>query len=284
MKKNRKIFFEGSTQHKKIFHRTTTGIKISPIGLAILCMGLAIGMLTGLLFTMFTVQMEGDIDLIGTQHPLFSFDGTEFETPYLNVTADLTNLTSGETKTFHHYIINEDAGAWEINFNLTQEQFFYNDPPHPWYGLNVSVGNIERNGVPTEFLYLVPGDNISFDFIWSLHHEFVTPEDPFPSYIGITLDRINLLPPVAQNDTASLVYNVPQTMSVLANDNDPFGLPLTIINCSASDSQVTLEIINGGTQIRATSQYPGTSDIIRWYDVSNGFMTTRAYLILHLHT
>jgi hypothetical protein len=253
-----------------------TGIKISPIGLILLCSMVAIGMLTGLLYQMFTVTIEGDVELTGQMKPLFSFDGVDFETPYLNMSADLTELNSSETKTFNHYIINKDAGGWLVDVNLTACQFFYNDPPHQFYGLNVTVENVRLNGVPVTEMSLAPLDNLSFDLVWSLHHEFVTAIDPFPSLITITLTRTNMAP-VAVDDTA--YTTVPKMVDVLVNDYDPDVSPddLTITDVTPlSAPHITISIVDNQLYVVPDGSWTGSQ--VFTYTISDGDKTDTATL------
>ena len=257
------IFLESLREHlsnagtpprqKSLRHSKRLFKRISPLGVLLLSVAIGIGMLTGLLYTTFTVTMTGPVELTGTMHPLFSFDATEFDTPYLNISADLTELNSGETKTFPHHIINMDAGAWFVDVDLSACQYFYCEPEHEFYGLNVSVDNWMIDGEPTTDLLVAPGEDISFDLVWSLHHEFVTAEDPFPSNIVITLIRANEPPTAVDDNAGTIEHGQIVILDAVANDYDLEDDDLTIIsvdnpNPSAFSVTITpdnkLEIFN----------------------------------------
>ena len=260
-------FIEASTTRPKHLKRIRTGVKISPIGLILLCSMVAIGMLTGLLYQMFTVTIEGDVELTGQMKPLFSFDGNEFETPYLNLSQDLTALTGGQTLSFGHYIINEDAGTWVVDIAFG-DLSFYDEPTHQFYGLNITYGNIKLDGVPTTEMVLSPGQNLSFNITWSLHHEFVTAEDPFPSQFVITLTRF--VDTILAVDDNQLITGSTTNIMVLSNDDVGQGVHITSVTQTGLPSQtvtidptgqyVIFETYNGAWTT-ATFEYTISADL-----------------------
>lgn len=293
MKGNEKEIFIGELKHHinsnastpprpKHMKRMRTGIKISPIGLILLCSMIAIGMLTGMLYSMFVVNMEGDVTLTGTMKPLFSFDGTDFMTPSLNLTADLTALNSSETKTFTHYIVNKDAGGWLVEVDLG-DLSFYNTPEHDFYGLNITCGNWKVDGIPTTSHVVRPLENLSFDLVWSLHHEFVTTTTPFPSEISITLTRTNE-PPLVVNDTIVVSYHGTNSINVTANDYDFEGDHITIVGFQADPhSQINLVKLDDH-RMQVTNDYGSSGSFFVWIDVSDGLHTVREYLSITLQS
>jgi len=209
---------EAAVQTKKPKHTKRFFIKIGPMGLGLIAVATSMGMLVGLLFTIFNVNILSTVTVNGTQEPLFEFNGQDFQTPYLNLT-EAFSIDAGQTITRHNFLINKDAGAWTVNISMG-DRSFESDPYHEFYGLNRSVENIELNGVPTTAMILSPGDNLSWDFVWYAHHEMVTPDDPFESEISIVLER--LPEPLAVDDllVGTVHYGVPDDLVIhpLLND------------------------------------------------------------------
>ncbi|MEM7703406.1 MAG: Ig-like domain-containing protein, partial [Pseudomonadota bacterium] len=69
----------------------------------------------------------------------------------------------------------------------------------------------------------------------------VTATDPSGASVSTTfVYSIQNVPPVAVNDTATTMEDTPVTVAVLANDSDPDGDPLTIIEATSPDGTVTI--------------------------------------------
>jgi uncharacterized repeat protein (TIGR01451 family) len=81
-------------------------------------------------------------------------------------------------------------------------------------------------------------------------------------------------PPVVVNDIGSTPRNVPVTIPVLANDNDPDGNPLTIITVTATNGT---PVISGTNVVYTPGNTPSTNTII--YTVTDGNGGTNSGLI-----
>ena len=75
-------------------------------------------------------------------------------------------------------------------------------------------------------------------------------------------------PPVANPDTATTYWNVPVTISPLANDSDPLGRPLTLV--SVSPSSGTASIINNNTNVLFTPATGASTTATLNYVITNG--------------
>jgi large repetitive protein len=74
-------------------------------------------------------------------------------------------------------------------------------------------------------------------------------------------------PPVATNDTATTKEDTPVTVPVLANDNDPDGDPLTVINATAPNGTVVINP-DGTITYTPNANFNGTDTIT--YSISDG--------------
>ena len=74
-------------------------------------------------------------------------------------------------------------------------------------------------------------------------------------------------PPVANPDTATTYWNVPVTISPLANDSDPLGLPLTLVSVSPSSGSAS---INNSTNVLFTPATGASTTATLNYVITNG--------------
>ncbi len=74
------------------------------------------------------------------------------------------------------------------------------------------------------------------------------PDHPLSNVESRTV-QVTAKPPVAAGDKATTSKNAPVTLSVLANDTDPAGLPLTIASVSTSGTKGTVTVNPGQTTV-----------------------------------
>jgi hypothetical protein len=91
---------------------------------------------------------------------------------------------------------------------------------------------------------------------------------------NITDNDVNL-PPTATNDGATTAEDTPVTVSVLTNDSDPEGQPLTVTAVSAP-AHGTAQVTGSGSTVRyaPAANYNGSDSFT--YTVSDGVMTSTA--------
>jgi Bacterial Ig domain len=101
-----------------------------------------------------------------------------------------------------------------------------------------------------------------------------------------SVDRAKILPnglPVARDDTATTLEDTPVTVGVLANDSDPEGQPLTVVDAWDSGFGSGLVEVNPDSTITFTP-YPNSFGGIEQvtYTVSDGVDTTTAILFIEV--
>jgi hypothetical protein len=184
--------------HKKPHMYTKRLGKLSPIGIILAACFITGAILIGSMFTSFFVQTKGDIQLNGEMRPLFYYDTLPFNGQYCNVSIDYPTMTAGDTLTKTHIIENADEGYWSLVWDLSQVNYFYNDPSSIYYGFNFTVMQIDGSPLPEPFTF-GPEQTRTVLFTYSLHDEFVEAPVPLDFNISLTIERsVGIL---AKNDT-----------------------------------------------------------------------------------
>jgi len=243
-----------TTPRPKHFKRSKILGRISPVGLALLCIGIGASMLAGLLTDVFFAQTQGEIELNGnTVIPLFFYDEEPFTGRFYNASMDITSIDAGETQTFTHVLRNGDACYWAVAFTgdaVDRFATWRNDPMNEFYGFNVSVTLPDGSPIPALWTF-GPTETLSFKITYFLHPEFVICTNLFEFYLNMSITKIDL-PPVTTEDEVTIHYNEQILVDVLANDYDPEDDPLTILSFTNPEpATLTMSIVDNKIQIHS---------------------------------
>ena len=83
-------------------------------------------------------------------------------------------------------------------------------------------------------------------------------------------------PPIAVNDSDSVLEDGNVTISVLDNDSDPEGTPLTVTGASTTNG--TVAIVGNGTKVKFTPSANFNGVVVFTYTVSDGTNSSTAYV------
>lgn len=259
----------GGNNTRPKFKRTKFLGKLSPLGITLFAVAIAAGVLISSFFTVYYVQMSGQLDVTGSEAPLFYWDDT---VPFVGDTCarqiDITEMTAGDTEAFPHNILNADSGLWKITFDLSEVTF--TDPMDPAYGFYFSISDYAVNGVPCDLGHLVisPGQKATFNYNYEIDAEMVTPDDPIDFQVVASIDPyVEFIDAIA--DSIPLV-SPEQDLHVLTNDITDLGCHISSVNGAGlpSDTHVTIDaggqfvhLSTGGTGPKPwTFTYTITSD------------------------
>jgi len=269
-KRNTRKFIEAGNTKNTGMRRTRLMSKISPIGL-ILFVGAIVGaILIGSLFTVYYVQMSGDMELNGNMRPLFFWDDTiPFAGAYCNRTVDVSTMDAGDTMIAPHSITNADAGAWVISFDTSDVTF--TDPENIYYGFYFSINDTKIDGNPVTAPFIIlPGEKMTFNYCYELDPEFVTAPTPLDFNVTAIITRTDPAP-IAVDDTVSIAYGATESFDIVANDYDLEGQTVTLVSVGTSP-YITCSVVDG--QLQVYNSYAATGHIIIDYVISDGHGNT----------
>ena len=231
----------------------------------------------------YLVSQSDDIELVGRLTYDLWVDGVPIGGDSLAMTPDVftgDSLSWGETETFTHTFYSPpNNGNFSVAINQSWQTWLL--PGHEadeFYGYRMYCMD-ETDTEITSFAVITGEPARQIQFVHTLDVHFAATPNPLP--YSLSLEVSELKPPMAVNDTVSLMYNQATNIMVLSNDYDPLSLPLSIISVE-SGAQVTLVI--SGDHIIATSNVAGSQQVIAHYVICNGFMQAEAHIIMNCHT
>jgi len=267
----------------KSFKRVKFLGKLSPTGMILVVAAIAGSVLISSFFSVYYVQITGELEITGSEAPLFYFDDTiPFVGDTCAVPIDVTAMEAGDILEFEHNVLNADAGYWIVVFDLSDVT--YTDPLAPEYGFYFSVADYAVDGVPCapEDLIIGPGEKAEFTFVYEIDAEMVTPDLPVDVSIGITISPVNLAP-IVVDDEMTLTYTEVETIDVTLNDNDPENEDITIVSFeNLNPSYMTVTKLNDH-ELQVTSLWSGAAcDRTVSVVVTDGTHSVSETLTVHL--
>jgi hypothetical protein len=207
-------------------HRTRTLGKITPIGGALLIASMiATASLLGFLWTSYTVTIEGDISVNGSQGEICELyvDGIICSGTSLTITSmDVSTLNPGDDITVTHHIINGNGHEYGFAIDLSQMPLNYVDPEALWYGLSIKSYETGTTNELTTFT-VPPETNYDFDINYAVDVLFADPQQEFPFIMVLDIEAQDTTP-IPIDDSYSFDNIAPLTVvapGVLSNDVNP---------------------------------------------------------------
>jgi len=267
---------------KKQFKRMKFLGKLSPTGMILFVAAIAGAVLISSFFSIYYVQITGELSITGSEAPLFYFDD---DIPFVGDTCavpiDVTEMEAGDVLEFEHNVVNADSGFYLISFDLSDVT--YTDPLSPEFGFYFSVTDYAVDGVPCvlEDLIIGPGETAEFTFVYEIDAEMVTPDLPVDVSIGITISPINLAP-LTTDDSLSLNYLETKTLDPTLNDVDPEDDDITIVGFETVPLKLVITQISATElSIQSIDGSGGTHTVLNiWVDVSDGVNVVREHVAI----